>query len=634
MKEPKISVIIPVWNTEKYILKCINSLKNQTYKNIEFIFIDDASSDNSVNIIKENQTKNMILIQNKTHKGAAYSRNIGIKKATGLYIGSVDSDDFIPPTYYEQLMQSILKNNADCAVCDMLHIYVNNEQSNIVIAGCDGKVNKLNLINNSMAASSCNKLIKKELLEQNPYPIGKMNEDVAVIIPALVNAKKIEYVPGLCYNYVQHKSSIQNKTFSEQRFDMFDIIEITLKRIENCKDFETIKEALIYNQLITMFIYVFPKINNNKQRYNYLKQYGNKILKYDIGHNKFFWQFLSHESKKNFLYYKTLFYLLRKKHYYLCNKVMGLALVYKKYFAKNVTKEITKDLLIKEAKKQAKKKSKIKISVVIPNYNYELFLYERLYSILYQKQKVSEIIILDDVSTDNSREMIDDLVKCLSPYVNIKKNYNEVNSGSPFKQWEKGFNLATEDYVWIAEADDYCENNMLSLLVKQIKKEPNVRLAYVDTAFINGEGKKIIKSIKPEIDILKTKHWDKTYINDGKDEFQNYAYLNCTIANVSSVLFKKDDYTDLFNLSGKFRQAGDWLFYVNVMLKGKVAYVNKPINYYRVHGNNVTSTTKKEKHLQEIMAIHDYFDKNYHLNDKQKKEIQARYKLKKVWNLD
>ena len=106
-----------------------------------------------------------------------------------------------------------------------------------------------------------------------------------------------------------------------------------------------------------------------------------------------------------------------------------------------------------------------KISVVIPNYNYAKFLNQRLVSILKQRVYIHEILILDDCSTDQSQELIDQFVELLNPYINIQKIYNSKNSGSPFKQWEKGFDLASGDYVWICEADDYCNEHLLFTLV-------------------------------------------------------------------------------------------------------------------------------------------------------------------------
>jgi glycosyltransferase involved in cell wall biosynthesis len=316
--------------------------------------------------------------------------------------------------------------------------------------------------------------------------------------------------------------------------------------------------------------------------------------------------------------------------------LISLYRMYAKMFIKPVVKKgITFNDLIECAKKQKNMNdNNIKISVVVPNYNYEKFLVQRIYSILDQKVKIHELIILDDCSKDNSRDLIDIIYNKISKYINIKKVYNDSNSGSAFKQWEKGFNIATGDYVWMAEADDYCDKDLLKSIIKPLYKDSNIVISYSDTAFIDINGKIIIRTIKPEIDIMKTGHWDKSYINSGKDEIKNYTYLNCTIANVSSTLIKKENYDEFFKMSGEYKQAGDWLFYANVINKGKIAYYNKPLNYYRVHGNNVSSVMKKQAHIDEIKKIHKYFDKKFNLDKKQKNEIEKRYDfLNKAWNL-
>ena len=231
-------------------------------------------------------------------------------------------------------------------------------------------------------------------------------------------------------------------------------------------------------------------------------------------------------------------------------------------------------------------------------------------------------------------KIIDEIVKKLNKYINIKSVYNETNSGSAFKQWRKGFEIANGEYIWIAEADDYCNCNFLKEIVKPIKKDKDVVISYSDTAFINKDGMMILRTIKPEIDIMKTGHWDTNFINDGKNEIKNYSFLNCTIANVSSVLFKKNNYSKYFEESGKFKQAGDWLFYVNVMSQGKIAFCNKALNYYRVHGNNVTSTTKKQAHFDEIKLVHKSINEKMEFNEFQKNEIEKRYSfLAKVWDI-
>ena len=262
-------------------------------------------------------------------------------------------------------------------------------------------------------------------------------------------------------------------------------------------------------------------------------------------------------------------------------------------------------------------------------------MYQRVYSILYQTEKIDELIILDDCSKDNSREIIDELVDKLKQYINIKKIYNDVNSGSAFKQWEKGFENATCDYVWIAEADDFCQKQFLKSVLGPIKEDDSIVISYTDTAFIDKFGKIILPSIKPEIDILKSGHWDNDFVEKGDDEIKKYVYLNCTIANVSSVIFKNNNYKKYFTKSGKYKQAGDWLFYVNVMKEGKIAFINKAYNFYRVHGNNVTSLNKKQAQLNEIKKVHKEIGKMYKLTKKQQNEIEKRYKfLIRVWQLE
>ena len=302
--------------------------------------------------------------------------------------------------------------------------------------------------------------------------------------------------------------------------------------------------------------------------------------------------------------------------------------------AKNVKTDANMDDLIEKAKEQSKLKEKVSVSVVIPNYNYKRFLYQRLYSILSQKEKINEIIILDDCSTDDSRKEIDKIVAELEKYIDIKKVYNEKNSGSAFKQWEKGFSLAKSEYVWIAEADDYCSDKLLKQLVKPVVKNRDIIISYADTAFIDTVGNYLVKSIVPEIDILNTGHWNRNYVNNGKDEFNHYTYLNCTIANVSSCIIKNNNYSRFFKESGKFKQCGDWLLYANIMQLGDVAYSRQTLNYYRIHGSNVSSVTKKQAHMDEMKRVHGYFDEVYGLNKKQKENINKRYKvLAKAWKL-
>ena len=254
MMNKKISVIVAVYNTEKYIEKCLRSLLNQTYQNLEIIVVDDGSTDNSKEVLKKYSHNDKIkLIYNKKNSGLSYSRNVGLENAMGDYIGYIDSDDYVDLDYYEKLMQAIIENKADIAICDMK--IVDEETNTEVISKCcnSDKFNVYNVVNNGLAASACNKLFKKELISKYKFADGKVNEDIAVVIPTIVEAKKISYA-NTYYYYVQRGGSIQNSGFSDKRFDIFYGVKTTLERIKVSKDYESLKDAIVFNQLVVLLL--------------------------------------------------------------------------------------------------------------------------------------------------------------------------------------------------------------------------------------------------------------------------------------------------------------------------------------------------------------------------------------------
>ena len=645
-----ISIIIPCYNIENYIEKCIESIENQTYKDIEIIAVDDCSKDGTIVKLKELQERysNLQVYQNDKNRGAAYSRNFAMKKAKGEYIGFVDSDDYITDDYYEKLMETAEKEKADLVATDIEIVYENNSNAPILSRACLGEVTKFNLVNNGLAASPCNKIIKKELIEKYPFLEGKINEDVASILPAIVKAKKVAYVQGIKYFYVQRNNSVQNEEVTTKRLEMFDSINTCFERIKDDKDFKKYQSAILYQQVLLLYMVIIPKQKDYEKRQELLDIFMEKQEKYNLYKNKHIKHFIKEQPKKERRFYKDMAKCLKRKETTIANEII------ENKDKMNKTKEKMKDIIrkltkrtvirryieVKDLEKLAKKQSRkqqgdIKISVVIPNYNYENFLLPRIYSILNQTEKIHELIILDDCSKDNSRKLIDEIVEKIAPYIKVQKVYNQENSGCAFKQWKKGFALATGDYVWIAEADDCCDKTLLKNIIKPIKQDKNIYISYADTAFINAWDKIILPTIKPEIDIRKTNHWESDFVDNGLEEIKNYTFLNCIIANVSSCIIKKDNYDDIFEKIIEYKQAGDWLFYVSVMKKGDIAFCNKPLNYYRLHGNNVTSVTKKQKHFDEIVRIHGEIRNMIEMTPWHEDEIQKRYDfLKRVWDLE
>ncbi len=633
----KISVIVAVYNTEKYLDRCIESLLNQTYKNMELVIVEDCSTDSSRKLLKKYKgNKNIKVFYNRENRGLSYSRNYGLKKSTGDFIGYIDSDDYVEPDYYEKLMSSIKDNKSDIAICDIKLV---DEQTN-KIQRCKCYANDFDVysvVNNGFAASACNKLFKRKNIEKYPFAEGKVNEDIAVVIPTVIQAKKISYA-DTCYFYVQRGGSIQNSKFSDKRFDIFDGVKTTLERIKNEQDYEFYKNAIVYNQLILLLMFAIPKERNFIKRYKFLKKFNELSKDYKITKNTNYLEYLENSKRINQIYYKNLVSLNEKKMILSDNVWISF---YKtlRFLKHKKNKKLIPKIDIQCIEKAAKKQKKlteqgIKISVVVPNYNYSNYLYQRVYSILNQNYKIHELIILDDASKDNSLFYIEQIEQKISGFVNVKVVVNDINSGNAFSQWQKGINLATGDYVWVAEADDYAKKNFLNEVVSPLKKNNNIVISYVDTGFIDSNGYITKNSLVDQIDILKTNHWNASYVNKGIAEINCYSYLNCTIPNVSGTIIKKGNYDEIFEEAKKFHQSGDWFTYLNILNLGDISFINKTLNYYRVHGNNISQTFDKKAHILEIQRIYKFVKEKYGIDDEQQIQMCNRIKfLCKVWSV-
>lgn len=265
-----------------------------------------------------------------------------------------------------------------------------------------------------------------------------------------------------------------------------------------------------------------------------------------------------------------------------------------------------------------KVKNPKKVSVVIPNYNYENYIIERIDSVLKQTYPIYELIILDDKSTDNSIEVIKnklEKVKKEYPDLIVKFLPNKTNSGNVFKQWNKTFEKSTGDYLWIAEADDSCSNYFLENIMKPFDDE-KVIMSYCESLTMDENNKILMRDLRKWIDLFNTKKWNESFIENGKKYAENYICINNTIANVSSLVFKKINkinYSKYLKEAEKYKLAGDWYFYEKILKYGSIAYNKYSLNYHRMHSNSVTLTTKREKEYKEIISIQNDIIKNYNV---------------------
>lgn len=215
------------------------------------------------------------------------------------------------------------------------------------------------------------------------------------------------------------------------------------------------------------------------------------------------------------------------------------------------------------------------VSVIVPNYNHAPYLRQRLDSIFNQTFQDFEVIILDDCSTDNSKEIIEEY-RNRSQVSHIV--YNELNSGSPFKQWAKGFDLAKGEYIWIAESDDWAEPNFLETLVSFLDSNNEIALAFSASnwVFPNQTEKVTLCSNNFEM--------------DGIEFIKTKMICGNSIHNASAVVFRNENIKSISKKYTEFKGAGDFQFWINLCETGHVFYVTSCLNNFRKHQ---TSTTQK-----------------------------------------
>ena len=252
-----------------------------------------------------------------------------------------------------------------------------------------------------------------------------------------------------------------------------------------------------------------------------------------------------------------------------------------------------------------------KVSVIIPNYNYQDFIIERIDSVINQSYPIYEIVVLDDASTDNSVAVIEEKLNSIH-HIPTKFIKNEKNSGCVFKQWLKGLENITGDYFWIAEADDSADPLFLETAMKGFDNE-RVVLSYTDSARIDEKNQLITRNSQDLYNMCHIDKWDHPYINSGIDEIKYTLSITNTILNVSSVVWKKKDYTDIFSQAASFKVAGDWYIYTKVLEVGDIAFSNLSLNY-RKHSNSVCTVVKADIEYAEICRIQDMIANKYHLS--------------------
>ena len=244
---PKVSVIVPVYNVEKYVEKCLKSLVNQTMQEIEIIVVDDGSKDGSKSIVDNYIKKypDKIKYLYKENGGLSSARNFGIPYANGEYIAFLDSDDYVEPTMYEEMYKLAKKDNADMVECDFIWEYPNKQKYDygVVYNGKKEAIEKARVV-------AWNKLIKREIIENEKieFPFGLRYEDVEFFYKLVPSLNKIAFLKKYFIHYVQRENSIAN-TQNTKTKDIFKVLNNVIEFYKNKGYYDEYKEELEYTYL-------------------------------------------------------------------------------------------------------------------------------------------------------------------------------------------------------------------------------------------------------------------------------------------------------------------------------------------------------------------------------------------------
>lgn len=281
MSDNMVSIIIPVFNSAKFLDKCITSVIEQTYKNIEIILVDDGSTDNSLNICNSYAKRdNRIKVISQQNKGVSAARNAGLSYATGEYIGFVDSDDYISNDMYEKMITSGHKYNADIIECGCYIIDENENIQSVINLKDDVSSDQHNYIKNyfmkvNTTNYNVNKIFKNTILEGFKYPNLKYSEDFYLNVYALLKCTTKVTISEICYFYLKHSNSASQIRFNKHKLDIIKSGKEVLDMINHKYPDLTIYVVLfILNNIRTIYKQIIEiKDDNQIYKRSIIKEY-------------------------------------------------------------------------------------------------------------------------------------------------------------------------------------------------------------------------------------------------------------------------------------------------------------------------------------------------------------------------
>lgn len=268
----KLSIIVPIYNVEKYIAKCLDSIVNQTFLDFEVVLVNDGSTDSSLKIAEEYRNKypNLIKIYSKVNGGLSDARNYGIEYANGEFLAFIDSDDYLDTTMFEKMFNVQEKYKSDIVACDMYYVY--EDGSMVVSSAGDFEVDnpKENLELLDINNSACNKIFRKELFKTIKFPIGKWYEDLATIPQVIYESNNISHLHEPLYYYLQRSGSIAH-TKNVKMFDIYWAINSVRNYFSSNEIINPIINKMYIKHGLFLTTLRIKNISNLKDRRDYYK---------------------------------------------------------------------------------------------------------------------------------------------------------------------------------------------------------------------------------------------------------------------------------------------------------------------------------------------------------------------------
>lgn len=449
---PKISVVIPVYNAKDYLERCLDSVCNQTLKELEIICVNDCSTDNSLEILNKyaQNDKRIIVIDCTVNGGESKARNLGIEKASGEFIAFVDNDDKIDLDFYEKLYQKAKETNADIVKGNVITIDYDNISHPSLINPIIGKTKNKWCFHYEWWSA----IYKTNIIKENNITLPEgciLGGDVLFLNEILFYANKLELVDDVAYYWIRRENSGESLVLSKEKMasalSVYDKIQTNINtwyinRQIDAESYDSITKNCLWlpgnyifrnnqaecKELCAEYYIVFYQ---NCMRKNAAKKYLQEEVPYLISS-------IINNNKEE-LYNKILKIKdredLRKK-----NRFAGL---------RNKTRKVSP-----------------KVSVIIPVYNVERYLARCLESVINQTYKDVEIICVNDCSPDNSAEILEKYAK----KDNRIKIINRKQNGGPSAARNTGLDVATGEYVYFIDSDDWIDLDYIEKMVEKIEK--------------------------------------------------------------------------------------------------------------------------------------------------------------------